>query len=45
MDNLADPHNPKFDRELLRRVNDKLNALIDAEIGQDEFPLSLPEQI
>ena len=42
MNNLADPQNPKFDRELLGLMNSKLNALIEAEIGEDKFPLSLP---
>jgi arylsulfatase len=43
MDNLADPQNPKFDRVLLKHMNAKLNALIEVEIGDDQFPLSLPE--
>jgi len=37
------PQNPKFDRALLRRMNTKLNTLIEVEIGEDKFPLSLPE--
>ena len=36
MDNLANPDNPGFDRELLETMNTKLNALIAAEIGVDE---------
>jgi arylsulfatase len=43
MDNIADTQNPKFDRELLMVMNEKLNALIEAEIGEDKFPLPLPE--
>jgi hypothetical protein len=35
MDNLADPANPKYSEELLSIMNDKLNALIDEEIGED----------
>jgi arylsulfatase len=36
MDNLADPANPSYSEELLSAMNDKLNALIDEEIGEDE---------
>jgi arylsulfatase A-like enzyme len=35
MDNLANPENPGYDEELLARINDKLNALIANEIGDD----------
>ena len=35
MDNLADPKNPSYDEDLLARLNDKLNALIADEIGDD----------
>jgi arylsulfatase A-like enzyme len=35
MDNLADPANPHYSEELLSIMNDKLNALIDEEIGED----------
>jgi hypothetical protein len=35
MDNLADPANPKYSEGRLSTMNDKLNALIDAEIGED----------
>ena len=42
MDNLADLNHPKYDSELISRMNTKLNELIEAEIGEDEFPLSLP---
>jgi arylsulfatase len=36
MDNLADPANPKYSEELLSAMNQKLNALIDEEIGEDK---------
>jgi arylsulfatase len=35
MNNLANPENPGYDEELLARINDKLNALIMDEIGDD----------
>jgi hypothetical protein len=35
MDNLADPVHPNYSEELLSTMNDKLNALIDEEIGED----------
>jgi len=35
MNNLADPENPGYDAELLASINDKLNALIVDEIGDD----------
>jgi arylsulfatase len=36
MNNLADQENPGYDEELLNRMNAKLNALIEAEIGEDK---------
>jgi arylsulfatase A-like enzyme len=36
MDNLANPTNPKYREELLSTMNQKLNTLIDAEIGEDK---------
>jgi hypothetical protein len=33
MDNLANPANPKYNEELLAAMNQKLNALIDEEVG------------
>jgi len=36
MDNLANPANPKYSEELLTTMNQKLNALIEAEIGEDK---------
>ena len=40
--NLANPENPDFDDELLEELNVKLNALIDAEIGEDNTLISFP---
>ena len=42
MTNLADPKNPNYDEALLTTMNDKLTALIQAEIGEDKalFPLT-----
>jgi hypothetical protein len=36
MNNLADPDGPLYDEALLAAMNEKLNALIEAEIGQDK---------
>jgi hypothetical protein len=36
MNNLANPEDPGYDRELLATMNAKLNALIEAKIGVDE---------
>jgi arylsulfatase len=35
MNNLANPDNPAYDKALLAQMNTKLNALIEAEIGED----------
>ena len=43
MDNLANPANPKYSEELLTTMNQKLNALIDAEIGEDKALFTPPE--
>ena len=43
MDNLADPTNPKYSEELLSAMNQKLNALIEAEIGEDQALFTPPE--
>ncbi|MCB9099752.1 MAG: sulfatase-like hydrolase/transferase [Anaerolineales bacterium] len=40
--NLADPAGPNFDPALIRTMNDKLNTLIQAEIGADEGTLPIP---
>jgi arylsulfatase len=37
MNNLADQENPGYDEELLDMMNVKLNALIEAEIGEDKL--------
>ena len=37
MNNLANRDNPDFDEALLAAMNSKLNALITAEIGDDQF--------
>jgi len=36
MDNLANPAHPKYDEKLLSAMNQKLNALIAEEIGEDK---------
>jgi arylsulfatase len=36
MNNLANPEDPGYDRELLATMNAKLNALIEAKISVDE---------
>jgi arylsulfatase len=41
MDNLADPANPRYSEELLSAMNQKLNALIAEEIGEDEALFTL----
>ncbi len=41
MDNLADPANPKYSEELLSVMNQKLNALIEEEIGEDKAMFTL----
>ncbi|MCK4975886.1 MAG: sulfatase-like hydrolase/transferase, partial [Anaerolineales bacterium] len=43
MNNLANPQNPDYDEELLHMMNAKLNALIQAEIGEDKPIFSPPE--
>lgn len=43
MDNLADPSHPKYDEALLSAMNDKLNALIVGEIGEDKAMFTPPE--
>jgi len=43
MNNLADQGNPDYNEELLEIMNDKLNALIDAEIGEDKLILKQPQ--
>ena len=43
MNNLADQGNPDYDEELLKTMNDKLNALIEAEIGEDKLIFEPPK--
>jgi len=45
MNNLANPTNPKYSEELLSTMNQKLNALIDAEIGEDKAVFTPPEKV
>ena len=40
--NLANNENPDYDESLLSELNSKLNALIDAEIGEDKVLIELP---
>jgi arylsulfatase len=42
MDNLADPNNPNYEKELLANMNTKLNELIKIEIGEDKALFTLP---
>jgi arylsulfatase A-like enzyme len=44
MDNLANPANSKYSEELLSTMNQKLNALIKEEIGEDKALFTPPEQ-
>jgi arylsulfatase len=44
MDNLANPSHPKYDEKLLSAMNQKLNALIREEIGQDKAMFTPPEK-
>ena len=37
MNNLADKENPSYDEDLLNRMNAKLNAQIETEIGEDKL--------
>ncbi len=45
MDNLADPAHPKYDEALLSAMNEKLDALIAEEIGEDRARFTPPEQV
>jgi arylsulfatase len=42
MDNLANPAHPKYDEKLLAAMNQKLNALITEEIGEDKAMFTPP---
>jgi arylsulfatase A-like enzyme len=45
MDNLANPAHPKYDEALLSAMNQKLNALIAEEIGEDKAMFTPPEKV
>ena len=45
MDNLADPAHPRYDEALLSTMNQKLNALIAEEIGDDKAMFTPPEMV
>jgi len=45
MDNLADPAHPRYDEVLLAAMNQKLNALIAQEIGDDKAMFTPPETV
>ena len=43
LNNLANQDNPNYDEELLKTMNAKLNALIEAEIGEDNLIFMPPQ--
>jgi arylsulfatase len=45
MDNLANPAHPRYDEALLSAMNEKLNALIAEEIGEDKAMFTPPERV
>ena len=45
MENLANPAHPRYDEALLSAMNQKLNALIEEEIGEDEAMFTPPETV
>jgi arylsulfatase len=45
MDNLADPAHPGYDEAVLSAMNQKLNALIAEEIGDDNAMFTPPEMV
>jgi arylsulfatase A-like enzyme len=45
MDNLANPTHPRYDEALLSAMNQKLNALIAEEIGEDKAMFTPPETV
>ena len=45
MDNLANPAHPRYDEALLSTMNQKLNALIAEEIGEDKAMFTPPEKV
>jgi len=44
VNNLANPDNPEYDESLLEAMNDKLDALITSEIGEDKALLEPPQK-
>ena len=42
--NLANPDNPDYHESLLAEMNNKLNTLIEEEIGEDKVLIELPSQ-
>ena len=44
MDNLANPAHPKYNEEMLSVMNQKLNALIAGEIGEDKALFTPPKE-
>ncbi len=44
MDNLASPARPRCDEDLLSAMNQKLDALIEEEIGEERAMLTPPER-
>ena len=44
MDNLANPAHPRYDEALLSAMNQKLNALIAEEIGEDKAMFTPPKK-
>ena len=45
MENLANPAHPRYDEALLSAMNQKLNALIEEEIGEDHAMFTPPETV
>jgi len=45
MENLANPAHPRYDEALLSVMNQKLNALISEEIGEDDAMFIPPESV
>ncbi|SES25488.1 sulfatase-like hydrolase/transferase [Corynebacterium cystitidis] len=41
LENIGNPDNPKFDRDLVDKLLAKLNALIKRELGDDDCPMDL----
>ena len=41
MENIGNPNHPAYDPQLVGRMLGKLNALIEAELGDDKCPFDL----